>query len=154
MRTWRIESDEMTNDEARMSNEIRSTNAKDKVGQKRFDLEDRTARFGEAIVAFAKKIPVTEVTRPLVGQLVRAGTSVGSNYCEADDAGSKKEFRYRISVCKREARETKYWLRLVAVAVPTLKDEARVSWQEARELHLIFAAIVRGKPTRPSKTDT
>lgn len=112
---------------------------------KRYDLEERTAKFGEEIVAFAKSIPASTVTDPLIGQLVRSGTSVGSNYCEADDAGSKKEFRYRISVCKREARETKYWLRMIAAAVPGLKDKARALWQEAKELHLIFAAIYRGK---------
>lgn len=137
-----------------MSKEVESTNLETAVSQKRYDLEERTARFGEAILAFAKKVPVTAVTKPLVGQLVRAGTSVGSNYCEADDAGSKKEFRYRISICKREGRETKYWLRMIAAAVPALKEEARVSWQEAKELHLIFASIYRKKPTRSAKPDT
>ncbi len=111
----------------------------------RYDLEERTARFGEAIIAFARKVPLDSVTEPLVTQLVRAGTSVGSNYCEADDAGSKKEFRYRISVCKRESRESKYWLRMIAAAVPSLKGDARIHWCEARELNLIFGAIHRGK---------
>jgi four helix bundle protein len=109
-----------------------------------FDLEERTARFGEAVIAFAKTLPVNKVTESIIVQLVRAGTSVGANYCEADDAGSRKEFRYRISVCKRESRESKYWLRMTAAAVPELKDEARVHWKEAKELHLIFAAIYRG----------
>ena len=62
---------------------------------KKYDLEERTARFGEAVIAFAKKIPVTPVTRPLIDQLVKSGTSVGANYCEADDAESKKAFRTR-----------------------------------------------------------
>lgn len=118
-----------------------------------YDLEERTARFGEAIIKFAKKVPVNPVTEPLIGQLVRAGTSVGSNYCEAADAGSRKEFRYRISVCKRESRETKYWLRMIAVAVPELKAEARVHWTEAKELNLIFGAIHRGKKARDQGTD-
>ena len=111
----------------------------------RFDLEERTAKFGEAIIAFAKKIPVNPVTTPLIPQLVDSGPSVGSNYCEADDAGSKKEFHYRISLCKRESRETKHWLRMVVAAVPSLKDDARPLWQEAKELNLIFSAIYRGK---------
>ena len=85
------------------------------------------------------------VTQPLIGQLVRCGTSVGSNYCEADDAGSKKEFRYRISMCKRESRESMYWLRMIASGVPLLKTEARAHWCEAKELNLIFGAIFRGK---------
>ena len=76
-------------------------------------------------------------------QLVRASTSVGANYCEADEAGTRKEFRYRISVCKRESRECKHWLRMIAKAVPHLRKEARELWQEANELTLIFAAIFR-----------
>src|SRR5262245_39908133 len=114
-------------------------------GGRRFDLEERTAKFGEAIVAFARKVPTDPVTVPLISQVVRSGTSVGANYCEADDACSKKDFRYRINICKREARETKHWLRMIAAAAGQLKDEARVLWQEAKELHLIFAAISRGK---------
>ena len=112
---------------------------------KRYDLEERTAQFGETIIAFAKRIPVSPVTQPLIPQLVDSGTSVGANYCEADNAGSKKEFRYRISLCKRESRETKHWLRMVAAAVPELKEDARPLWREAQELNLIFSAIFRGR---------
>ena len=109
----------------------------------KFDLEERTARFGEAVIVFAKRIPRNPVTLPLVSQLVRSGTSVGANYCEADDAVSKKEFRNKIGTCKKEARETKYWLRMIGGAEPDMKEEARVLWQEAKELHLIFASILR-----------
>ena len=108
-------------------------------------MEERTAKFGEAVIGLAKKVPINLVTEPLAKQVVRASTSVGANYCEADDAGSKKEFRYRISICKRESRETKHWLRMIAAAVPELKEEARIHWQEAKELNLIFAAIYRGR---------
>ena len=87
------------------------------------DLEERTAKFGEAIIAFAKKVPVNLVTTPLIPQFVDSGTSVGSNYCEADDAGSKKEFLYRISLCKRESRETKHWLRMIVAAENILRDD-------------------------------
>lgn len=114
-----------------------------------FNLEERTARFGEAVIAFAKRIPTSEVNRPLIGQIVRSGTSVGANYLEADDAGSKKEFFYRISLCKRETRETKHWLRMIASAAPEFKQDSRKLWQEAKELHLIFAAIHRN--SRKSK---
>jgi four helix bundle protein len=109
----------------------------------KFDLEERTARFGEAVIVFAKKIPRNPVTLPLISQLVRSGTSVGANYCEADDAVSKKEFRNKIGTCKKEARETKYWLRMIGGAEPDMKEDARVLWQEAKELHLIFASILR-----------
>ena len=72
--------------------------------KRNYNLEERTAKFGENVIALARSIPVTAVTECLLRQLVRAATSVGANYCEADDAGSRKEFRYRISVCKRESR--------------------------------------------------
>ncbi len=117
----------------------------DRTAERRYDLEERTARFGEAIIRFAKGIPINAVTEPLIKQVVRAGTSIGANYCEADDASTKKEFRYRISVCKKESRETKHWLRMIATAVPKLKDAANPYWREAKELNLILAAIHRGK---------
>jgi four helix bundle protein len=113
--------------------------------KKPYDLEERTARFGENVIAFAKRIPQNVVTLPLIGQLVRAGTSVGANYCEADDAVSKKDFRHKVSICKKEARESKYWLRMVAAAEDCTKPDGRPLWQEAKELHLIFCAIWRKK---------
>ena len=114
------------------------------MGDERYDLEERTAQFGEAIIAFAKRLlPPSPIVEPLISQVVRSGTSVGANYCEADDSGSKKDFRYRIGICKREARETKHWLRMIVAAEPQLKEDARRLWLEAKELHLIFAAILR-----------
>ncbi len=108
----------------------------------KYDLEERTAKFGEEIIKFTKKIPETSVNKPLITQIVKAGTSVGANYCEADDAESGQDFRHKIGICKKEARETKYWLRMIATTVPELKDEARNLWQEAKELNLIFNSIV------------
>jgi four helix bundle protein len=108
-----------------------------------FDLEERTARFGEAVIAFCKKVPQNVITVPLISQFIRASTSVGANYCEADDAVSKKEFRNKIGTCKKEARETKHWLRMIAAADEFAKEGARPLWSEAKELHLIFAAIFR-----------
>lgn len=113
-----------------------------------YDLEERTAVFGESIIDFGKSIPKNAITDVLVGQVVRCGTSVGANYCEADDAGSKKEFRYRISVAKRESRETKFFIRMIVRAEPSLADAGRVLWQEAKELNLIFGAILRSTPRR------
>jgi four helix bundle protein len=98
------------------------------------------------VIQFARKVPLDAIADPIVRQLIRSSTSVGANYCEADDAGSKKEFRFRISVCKRESRETKHWLRMLAAAVPDLKEDLRPLWSEAKELNLIFGAIYRGKP--------
>ena len=109
----------------------------------RYDLEERTARFGEAIIDFAKKMPVGPLTERIISQLVGAATSVGANYCEADDAVSKKEFLKCIGTCKKEARESKHFLRMAARAVPELKFEARELWLEAKALHLIFSKIWR-----------
>ena len=108
---------------------------------KPYDLEERTAQFGEAVIRFAKKIPRNPVNNGLIGQLVGAGTSVGANYCEADDGVSRKDYKNLIGTCKKEARETKFFLRMIAVAEEKLKPEARVLWQEAKELHLIFCTI-------------
>ncbi|HEY1786889.1 MAG TPA: four helix bundle protein [Verrucomicrobiae bacterium] len=125
-----------------MTNESPISNDKSK-SRTSFDLEERTAVFGEAIINFTKKISKNSVTSPIISQLVRAGTSVGANYCEADDAVSKKDFKNKIGICRKESRETKYWLRMIAAAETGAKDEARKLWQEAKELHLIFAAIWR-----------
>jgi four helix bundle protein len=107
------------------------------------DLEERTARFGEAVIDFARTIPQSAMTNRIVNQLVGAGTSVGANYVEADDAASKKGFLKSIGTCKKEAREAKHFLRMAVRAVPELKPEAGEPWLEARELHLIFSKIWR-----------
>ncbi len=108
-----------------------------------YDLEERTAVFGEALIDFCLAVPANTVTAPIINQLIRAGTSVGANYCEADDAESKKDFRHKIALCRKEARETKYWLRMIAKAAASQKAPARLLWREAKELHLIFVAIIR-----------
>src|SRR5213082_846623 len=114
-------------------------------GKRVYDLEERTARFGEAIIDFAKTIPQTALTNRIINQLVGAGTSVGANYVEANDAVSKKEFLKSIGTCRKEARETKHFLRIIVRAVPELKPQARMLWLEAKELHLIFSKIWRNK---------
>src|SRR4051812_38863700 len=83
-----------------------------------YDLEERTARFGEAVIDFAKRIPQNPVTNRIISQLVAAATSVGENYAEADDAFSKREFLKNIGPCRKEARETKHFLRMVVRAIP------------------------------------
>src|SRR5437016_12804755 len=97
-----------------------------------YDLEERTARFGEAIIDFAKKIPRGPLTDRIIGQLVGAGTSVSANHIEADDSVSKREFLKCIGTCKKEARDAKHFLRMSVRAVPELKLEARELWMEAR----------------------
>lgn len=110
---------------------------------KTFDLEERTAKFGEDVIEFAKQISKNVITLPLIDQLVRAGTSVGSNYCEADCAETKKDFEHKLGICKKESKESRHWLRMIVKATPELKEQARKLWQEANELNLIFTAIVK-----------
>ena len=129
----------MTNDESEKPKEARV-----------YDLEERTAAFSERVIDFALTVKRNPIVSPLLTQLVRSATSVGANYCEADDAESKKDFRHKIGLCRKEARETKYWFRMIARAAPTSKEAARPLWQEANELHLIFCKIRRSFPAEKS----
>jgi four helix bundle protein len=141
----------MTNDEFRMTNDGGDAIAEDGVsrtGSRAFDLEERTATFAERVIDFAIEVERNPVTLPLITQLVRAGTSIGANYCEADDAESRKDFRHKIGMCRKEARETKYWFRMIARAAPMSKQSARPLWKEAKELHLIFCKIRRSLDMR------
>jgi four helix bundle protein len=108
-----------------------------------FDLEERTAIFGEAVIKFAKTIPRSPCNDRIIDQLVGASTSVGANYLEASERVSKKDFRNTIARCVKEAKETKFFLRMAVASEPQLADEARKLYREAKELHLIFAAIYR-----------
>jgi four helix bundle protein len=108
-----------------------------------FDLEERTAKFGETIVRFSKKIPRDPTNNRLIDQLVGAGTSIGANYLEASEKVSKKDFRLSISHCVKEAKETKFFLRMVAASELGLADVARDLYREGHELHRIFASIYR-----------
>jgi len=101
---------------------------------RKFDLEERTARFGEAVIDFLKTVKVTVITGVLVRQLARSGTSVGANYLEADDADTKKDFIYKIGVCKREAKESRHWLRMLVRADPGLREAVVPLWKEADEM--------------------
>ena len=106
-----------------------------------YDLEERTALFSENIIRLGKKASKTIITTPIISQLIRSASSIGANYCEANGASSKKDFKNKIYICKKEAKETKYWLRILATADERLKDDCRILWQEAQELTLIFSKI-------------
>ncbi|OGI15020.1 MAG: four helix bundle protein [Candidatus Moranbacteria bacterium RIFCSPHIGHO2_12_FULL_54_9] len=113
------------------------------VKKKVYDLEERTAKFSENIIQLIKKIPKNDITKPIINQLIRSGTSIGANYCEADCAESRKDFEHKIGICKKEAKETRYWIRVMAEASPEMKEALKVLWKETNELHLIFIAIVK-----------
>ncbi len=123
-----------------MSNQAQNPNDK-----KKYDLEERTAQFGEAIIEFVKTLPKDPIDSPLISQIIRSGTSIGANYMEADGAESKKDFQHKISICKKESKETKHWLRMIAKANPNRRDECQKLFREAQELTLIFSSILLPK---------
>jgi len=108
----------------------------------KYNLEERTGKFGEDIIRFCRSINQDAITKPIISQLVRSGTSIGANYMEANSASSKKDFKNKIYICKKEAQETKHWLRMIAQCVPERKEEIREIWKECQELTLIFGKIV------------
>ena len=122
-----------------MTNQIQNQKSK------KYDLEERTAKFGEDIIEFTKSLPNTSINRPLISQIVRSGTSIGANYMEADGADTKKDFHHKIGICKKESKETMHWLRMIAKANPTRKEDCRKFWKEVHEFALIFSSILRKK---------
>ena len=118
----------------------------------RYDLEERTYAFARHVVRLVRRLPRDIANVELAKQLVRAAGSVGANYIEANEALSRKDFAYRIKVCRKEAKESRYWLRLLELPPHELEAERRALAQEAAELTLIFAAILRktGHPARPT----
>jgi four helix bundle protein len=107
-----------------------------------YDLEERVENFGENIIDLAKKVRVNPITKPIIEQLVASGCSVGANYFEANGASSKKDFLNKIYIAKKEAKETQHWLRMIAKADNSIKDEAKKLWKEAFELTKILSTII------------
>lgn len=105
------------------------------------DLQERTAKFGEAVIVFCKTLERNAISTPLITQLVRSATSIGANYMEANSASSKKDFTNKIFICKKEAEETKHWLRMLSSCFTDRKDRLRLFWREAQELTMIFQKI-------------
>jgi len=107
----------------------------------KYDLEERVTKFGEAIIDFAKSLELNTINKPLISQLVKSATSIGANYMEANQASSKKDFRNKIHLCRKEANETKHWLRMILKTNPEKRKECEKLWKEAHELVLIFSKI-------------
>jgi four helix bundle protein len=112
------------------------------LNTKKYDLMERTSAFGRSIIDFCRKVPPDIVTKPIVSQLIRSATSIGANYSEADEAISKKDFINKMAISKKEIKETKYWLQMIAHATPLSKGEADILYKECHELNLIFSSII------------
>jgi four helix bundle protein len=108
----------------------------------KYDLEDRTAKFGIEIIKFCKSLKQDSINKPIINQIVRSSTSIGANYMEANAASSKKDFKNKIYICKKETQETKHWLRMMAECEPDKKQTLANLWKENQELTLIFGKIV------------
>ena len=107
----------------------------------KYDLEERTAIFGENIIGFCKTLNQNAISKPIIVQLIRSSTSIGANYMEANGASSKADFRNKIHICRKEAQETKHWLRMLIKCFPNRKGEIDLYWKESQELTLIFSKI-------------
>lgn len=107
----------------------------------KYDPEERTAKFGENVIRFCQSLHQDTISRSIINQLVRSGTSIGANYMEANGASSKKDFKNKIFICKKEAQETKHWLRMILQFAPDKIGDLNSLRQEAQELTLIFQKI-------------
>ena len=115
----------------------------------RYDLEDRTYRFAKRTREFVKRLPRTICNIEDVKQLARSSNSVGANYIEANEALSKKDFRMRIKICRKEAKESGYHLRLLDTRGDAALDNER-DWlvNETLEFVKIFNTILRNSEDR------
>ena len=110
---------------------------------KQYDLEDRTLTFAKNVREFTKNLPITVQNREYIKQLIRASSSIGANYIEANESLSKKDFVMRIKICKKEAKECRYWLNLVEVGDDgLLENKTIVLLKEVTELMKIFGSIL------------
>ncbi len=117
--------------------------------QKVYNLEERTFLFAKDCRILLKKLPRTIQTIEDGKQLVRSSGSVGANYIEANESLSKKDFYYRIKICRKEAKESNYWLSLLKVCNPEFENDITVLIQEATELKKIFSSILEKASTKP-----
>lgn len=107
------------------------------------DLEERTAKFGENVILLCKKMKPTNINKPIINQLIRSATSIGANYMEANSASSRRDFANKIFISKKEAQETKHWLRMLSVTIDNREiiEKLRTLWSECQELTMIFQKI-------------
>jgi len=107
-----------------------------------YDLENRTAKFAESIIDLVKNIKINPINKRIIPQIVASSGSVGANYCEANEAESKKDFVHKMAIAKKEIKETKHWLRLLVRAENNQREHIKPIWKEAQELLLIFSKII------------
>jgi four helix bundle protein len=119
-------------------------NSKRHSAGRQYDLEERTLQFARRVRAFVKKLPKTVANIEDGRQLVKSSGSVGANYIEANEALSRKDFIMRIKICRKEAKESRYWLEIIDTDDNLIQDKERKDLaKEATELMNIFGAILQ-----------
>ncbi len=109
---------------------------------KQYDLEERTLRFAKEVIGLVNALPKTMANSEIMKQIIRSSGSVGANYIEANEALSKKDFTLRVKICRKEAKESRYWLRLIEVRGEEVEKIRQSLINEATELMKIFGSIV------------
>jgi four helix bundle protein len=112
------------------------------TGSKRFDLEERTLKFAKEVIDFVNVLPKSIANLEIIKQVIRSSGSIGANYIEANEALSKKDFAMRVKICRKEAKESRYWLKLVEVKGEDSEKRRQSLIGEATELMKIFGSIV------------
>jgi len=108
---------------------------------KQYDLEERKAKFGQETIKFCKTIRQDVISKPIINQMVSSATNVGANYMEANGISSKSDFRNKIHISLKEARETRHWLKMLLTYFPGRKEKVKPLWIENQELILFFSKI-------------
>ncbi|MFZ5392523.1 MAG: four helix bundle protein [Patescibacteria group bacterium] len=107
-----------------------------------YNLEKRTSDFGIKIISLCKSIKINIINKNTINQVIRSGTSIGANYHEANDSSSKRDFKNKIFICKKETNETKYWLKMLYSSELDNRVEIQKLYQESQQLNMIFQKIV------------
>lgn len=108
-----------------------------------YDLEDRTLKFSTELISLCKRLPKNPINLPLIGQMIRSGTSIGANYREANDGLGKKDFVHSLRIARKEAKETSYWLELLLGANLDYKVDFELLINECIELRNILSSIIK-----------
>ena len=110
--------------------------------EKKYDLEERTTKFGKAVIKLCLKLSKGPINNRLIDQVIGASGSIGANYREANDALGKKDFIQRLKISRRESKEAQHWLELLMEANKDSKDEIQLLLKEVNELRNILSSII------------
>lgn len=108
-----------------------------------YDLEERTYEFAKDVIKIAKNLKENSVNSRIINQIVGSASSIGANYCEANEAESRQDFVHKIGISKKETKETLYWLKLLEISNPEISDKLEILRNECHELLLIFSSIIK-----------